>query len=200
MEQYEPITTYSNYVGRKLYGESVLDYKELYVYTVVGCGDFLSRDEDKIYPRIIIRNDTPMHDAIGYWFPIGRNHGLSMQDIQPDEIGKNYFFTKEEARNQISHKYKYVDVTKFNNKSIVDFEFLKIQTESRHDGYKYYHYDNCRYLLCSKLIDDYDTFGWYLCRKYHFGNKQLFGHSFASEGHIIHLDKETVNFWDSTSQ
>lgn len=189
------ITLYSDYVGKRIYGESILNYRELYVYTIIGCGDFLGVKEDALYPRIIIRNDTPTRDCMGHSFPIGKYDTIYLQEIHPDEIGVKYFFSETEASENIANKYRNVDTTEFDGKKISDLQFHKLQTECNNDGYNYYYlkYPN---FLCSKPIDNYGNLEWYLCRRSHFGDKRLFGHSSALEGHVIHVDTKKVNFWD----
>lgn len=191
----KPITLYSNCVGKHIYGESILNYRELYVYTIIGCGDFLGVKEDAVYPRIIIRNDTPTRDCMGHSFPIGKYDTIYLQEIHPNEIGVKYFFSETEASENIANKYRNVDTTEFDGKKISDLHFHKLQTECNNDGYNYYYlkYPN---FLCSKPIDNYGNLEWYLCRRSHFGDKRLFGYSLASEGHIIHIYTKTVNFWD----
>lgn len=194
IENINPITSYVDLIGRQIYGESLLNYRSLYIYTVIGCGDFLNKDENKTNSRIILRNDSPTQDLVGHSFPIGKRSRICEESISPDEIGVNYFLTEKEALDGIAHKYRNVDVTKFDGKTINDLYFHAAQTKTNNDGYDVY-IINSNY-LCARPANENNCLEWYLCRGRHFKDKKLIGYSLESEGHVIHINTNVVNFWD----
>lgn len=187
---------YTDLVGKKLYGESLLSYKGLYVYTVIGCGQFLNHEETDSYPRVILRNDSPCRDAVGYAFPMGKLCSVTEYSIAPDEIGTDYFLSEEEAKEALINKYRYFDVSWVDGMTIDDLKYHQLQTESSKDGSKKYYYKSLKNTFSAKEINYEGDLEWYFHRNWFSSEMQPFAKSYASEGHILHVYSPTVNFWD----
>lgn len=89
---------YLNLIGKHLYSKSCIG--GLYIYKVISAGRFLAPDDVSFNEGLLVINESFCQDCAGRTLKIGRkSYFNNVELVKLDEIGKDYFLTREEAEN-----------------------------------------------------------------------------------------------------